>query len=52
MKGVLKTFEDIYMQLRENLKASNQRCDKNLEKHVRRLDLHDTALNNIETQLG
>lgn len=48
----MNRMEDMHSDVKNEIKTINQRCKKSFEEYARRIDLHDTSLKNIETQLG
>lgn len=40
------------MDVKAEIKTAKQRCEKSFEEHAWWIDLHNTALKNIETQMG
>lgn len=48
----MKKIEEMHMDIKVYINVMNQIYKKTFEEHVRRLDLNDTALNNIDVQLG
>lgn len=52
VEGIMKKMEDMHSNMKNEIKATNQCCEKSFEEYARRINLHDTALKSIETQLG
>lgn len=52
LEGLMEKIEDMHIDVKAEIKTTNQRCEKFFEKHKRRIDLHDTVLTNIEVQIG
>lgn len=47
----MKKVKDMHMNVKLEIKTTSQRCEKSFEEIARRIDLHDTTLNNIEVQM-